>query len=471
MHGIDCPVVKSSRVLVVGLGLALFMSSGCRTGETWAPKLPKFGSSNLAFGSKPKEEIEPPALSFKPGEANKQPSIGNSTQITTDTSRGSASPRAPYTFQEPNNSPGSASTGLVPAPTSQNALAGNSPSQGLPNLGGASSGVSTSPPASQLGRLPVSPGGDGRVVYNEMEPNRNPGNPVLSDSSLGGLNNSVVDSPLLPRGQNPSAQREIRGIPGGSLGNPLGGNTSNSGTSAPSNNGGLPPAPSRGPATPNNLAPLDSRAPSNGPTSPNGLPPIGQTPSSLPTGLPSAPNSGLSNNALPPAAASSFPSGLGQSLPPANQSQNNTGGSMAPRTPNQSSPLGLTNPAPNHQGGTSGQNTGNSSNTFRPGSVGSPSQPNAMPNYRQTQHGAFPGLPAWPGSSSGSTAPVSAPASRPSQPTGTLQPNGAGLPGLPGALPPVGQRSTSGSSALPSFPGTSPTSGQVVCEGDHCEVR
>lgn len=395
MHGISCPVVTSSRVLVVGLSLALLLPSGCQMGETWAPKLPKFGGSNLAFGSKPKEAIEPPALSFKPGEANKQPSIGNSTQLATDTRSGSTPPRAPYTFQEANNSTATASTGLVPAPTRTDSLAGSRPGQGLPNLGSPSSGVSSSPPASALPQLPPTAGGVSQVGYERAEPTRSPANPVLSDSSLAGLNNSVVNSPLLPGGQNPSSHRDIRGIPGGSLGNPLGSNTVSTSTSSPLGAGGLPPAPARGPAPSNNFA---------------------------------------------------------QPNPASTQ-------------------LGLPSPAPNHQAAASGLPTVNSSSGFRPGSVGTQAQPNPTPNYRQTQHGAFPGLPAWPGSNSGSTAPVSTPAAVPSQPTGTLQPVGAGLPGLPGSLPPVGHRTTSGSPALPSFPGAGNAPGQVVCEGGQCIVR
>lgn len=460
MHGIDRPVLKSYRAWVVGLGLAVFVSSGCQTGESWAPKLPKFGS-NLVFGSKPKEQIEPPALSFKPSESNSATSDRKPTQLAGNPSTGSSNsgqstPRAPYSFQETSNPRESTADSIA------NQLPANR-STGLPNA---------SPPASALGQLPPSPGGVGQVGYNHSEPPKS--NP---SSSLTGLSNSVVNSPLLPSAQNPSGMREIRSIPGGSLGNPLGSSTNTSDlglspqttTRSPS----LPPAPGVGAGSPLN--------------SPAGLPPLGQSSPSR-SALPSSSGSlGLPSNPTP----------VSSSLP--NPALSNTGLPSPPMSgtaPTASSlPAERANPTP-------------ATSSFRPGSVGisgsaggtpafgsvSPSQPTASqppasqppasqpattsaPNYGQTPHGAYPGLPAWPGSQNGSravapTTPAGAlpaglpPAGLPPARSGT-----SNVPAAPTSLPMGGLQPTSGSTALPSFPNAGPVPGQVVCDGDQCVIR
>ncbi|MDP1564389.1 MAG: hypothetical protein Q8M16_23665 [Pirellulaceae bacterium] len=450
MHGIDRPVLSLYQVLAVGFGLTLALSSGCRLGESWSPKMPNFGGSGLVFGAKPKDEIDPPALSFKPSEFNTPASNRNNTQLAGNAAAsgsgpGQVTPRAPYSFQESSN------------PRERDS---NSTASRLPDTR-PSTGSNPNPPASALGQLPPSPGGVGQVGYDRLDtPRSDVGSP------LGGLGNSVVNSPLLPSGQNPSSQREIRGIPGGSLGNPLGssaGNTSSYNTSVQDPN----------PSSPSGLPSLP---PSPMATSPS-------APTSSMSGLPSAGSFSPPRSTLPlPNASPGLPapaSTYGQSLPPAVQPSLGSARlpnlapaippNLAPANPAPASPVASngtaleappTNPAPARGG-------------FLPGSVGSGQPgPTAAPTYRQTQHGAYPGLPAWPGSNGAppSAAPV-APAglnqSLPSAPTTSH--NSTSL--HPTSMQNINQRPTSGSSALPSFPVSGPAPGQVVCDGEQCVVR
>ncbi len=453
MHGIDRPVLKSYRAWVVGLGLAVFVSSGCQTSESWAPKLPKFGS-NLVFGSKPKDQIEPPALSFKPSESNSAATGRNPTQLaanrdTGSSSSGQSTPRAPYSFQETSD----------PRENTGNPIANQSPatrSSVLPN-----SSPNSSPPASSLGQLPPSPGGVGQVGYNASEPPKS--NP---NSSLSGLNNSVVNSPLLPSGQNPSGMREIRSIPGGSLGNPLGSNTGSNSTdmglspSATTRSPSLPPAPGVG-----TNSPLSS---------PAGLPPIGQSSpprSALPApsgslGLPanpapvssSLPNPALSNTGLPSPSMSGSTAPTGTALQPGRTNHTPASPSFRPGSVGVAGSVGGA-PAP-----------GSVSTSQPPANQPPASQPPASqpaPNYGQTPHGVYPGLPAWPGSQNSSPAIVpTTPAGFPPARSGT-----SNAPAAPTSLPMGGPQPTSGSTALPSFPTAGSAPGQVVCDGDQCVIR
>lgn len=434
MHGTDRSIMNWYQVWAVGFGISMILSSGCRSGESWAPSLPKFGGSNLVFGSKPKEAIDPPALSFKPSEPNPSASSRTSTQLAANTaiegsrSSGSSSnsspPRAPYSFQESNNS---SSSDVTPPPAS-------SVANTLPTS------PRTSPPASVLGQLPPLPGGIGQVGYERSESPRSEINPQSAP-----LNSSVVNSPLLPSGQNSLDQREIRSIPGGSLGNPLGSNVGNNignpvpglnsseGTSAglPS----LPPAPASSSGLPSPMSSLSS------------LPVAGLPTAASPASIPAAP---LSAAPTFPAPGSSNLTSPGLPMP---------GAESSGPLPGNSSTLATT-PSNSSSPGT----------RFRPGSVGG-GQSSTTPNYRQTQHGAYPGLPAWPGSTA---APAAVPATLPAGANQTLPsaptfgPSGGGVPT---SLPALGQPSASGSSALPSFPVSGQTSGQLVCDGDQCVIR
>lgn len=471
MHGIDRPVLSSYRVLALGF-LTLALSSGCRLSESWAPKMPNFGGSGLVFGSKPKDEIDPPALSFKPSETNTPAANRNTTQLAgnsgaSGSGTGQATPRAPYSFQESSQ----------PGERDANAMASR-----LPEMR-PSTNSNPNPPASPLGQLPPSPGGVGQVGYERPETPR-------SDvgSTLGGLGNSVVNSPLLPSGQNPSAQREIRSIPGGSLGNPLGSSLGN----PPSSSLGNPSSSISG-----NLSSYPSSAPNANPSSPAGLPSLPPAPmatstsapttsaptTSLSSGLPKVGNLNPSQTTLPsPNGSSGLPAPAatyGQTLPPAVQPSPSSTRlpNVAPALPSNPAPL---NPSPLNpvasNGTTSDEprtNPAPAGSGFLPGSVrvGQPG-PAAAPSYRQTQHGAYPGLPAWPGSNStpSSAAPV-APAglnqSLPSAPT--ISPNGTSI--HPTSMQNTHLRPTSGSAALPSFPVSGSTPGQVVCDGDQCVIR
>jgi hypothetical protein len=443
MHAIDRRILQLFRVLVVGLGLSNLVFCGCKSGESWAPKLPTFGGSNLVFGSKSKDEIAPPAMSFKPGEATKPSTSGNPSQLASNSmNSGSSSsatpPRAPYSFREPNTA----------ATNTLDSVAGSPPSR-TP-----ATNVDSNPPAAALGQLPANPGGVSQVGYDRTETPRSG-----TGTTLGGFNESVVNSPLLPSGQDPSSQRNIRGIPGGSLGNPLGGssgmvNNSPSTSRLPS----LPPSPSADVST-------TTSAMSGSPTSG-----MSSTSSAMPATSSAAGLSAAANRVV-------------QSTPPSAQ------------LPGLPSP-GLTSPSLPHAGlpnaGVPGPNlvtagptapnqtaipAATSSSGFRPGSVGagqsatSPASPGTS-NYRQTQHGAYPGLPAWPGGNATSSPTGSA------TPAGFTQPSSATpandqrvLPSLPGSASPPRQQPTSGTSALPSFPGAAQAAGQVVCDGDQCVVR
>jgi hypothetical protein len=198
--------------LIAMAGLCV-IGLGCRSDSAWTPTLPKFGSSNLVFGSRSNSDdtIEPPALSFRPGEGARPPGGPGATQIATNsgsTNSGSAD-SATMTSKSPlppTGMPG----GLTRPPYAYEASPGrdNSAESLATNNRSTTSGGGAGP-------LAAGPATANLAGFNAAESSSD------MNQSLAGFNHSVTTSPLLPAGPGANQGRDIRGIPGGSLGNPL----------------------------------------------------------------------------------------------------------------------------------------------------------------------------------------------------------------------------------------------------------
>ena len=222
-----CLQWRLTGVLVAGL---LFGGGGCKTGESWAPTFPKWGQSNLVFGSgsKPEKKIEPPALAFQPTEMNGPGAASTDSSslaasapamalpsgradstagpgMGTPAAPGSANPfglsanglaRSPYQMDEASNMAPS-----VALPTPGSLASARNSALGVPGLGDGSAVQRAGAPLGQSG-------GVSGVGYQASEG---------SVAGLGAMNQSVVNSPLLPRGGDASDPGMIREIPGGRL--------------------------------------------------------------------------------------------------------------------------------------------------------------------------------------------------------------------------------------------------------------
>lgn len=91
-----------SRTATTGLlATMLLLPLGCKTGESWAPKMPKFGMPEIAFGKKSAEdEIQPPAMRFSPDGDMGSPDTLPERSLAGSSYTPNQLPREPYAVDE-----------------------------------------------------------------------------------------------------------------------------------------------------------------------------------------------------------------------------------------------------------------------------------------------------------------------------------------------------------------------------------
>lgn len=195
----------TKRTVVACLSIGFLMPLGCKSGGIWTPKMPKFGMPELAFGSKKKEDkIQPPAMNFTPdGERGSSiaqlPDRSFPDVAKSDNSSGFS--REPYAVDDESGS----SLADIARQRAQT-LVDNADSM-------AQRGTSMAQRGSQNAM---------NSVNQRIDQYRTQGQQGL-ESAQDRLQNSIADSRLLPSDRNDIGRPNITGIPGGSLGNPIGG--------------------------------------------------------------------------------------------------------------------------------------------------------------------------------------------------------------------------------------------------------
>ncbi|GEM_PF-1549815 len=179
---------------IVGVCIFLItLQMGCKSGEAWAPKMPKFGVPALAFGTKSKasDKVEPPAMSFTPDQAD-QTRMANNNVRPTNTANGaellgqSSPSRSPYNVDQEDSSTSALASGAAQRQeaikSDVNRLAGN--------------------------RSDLGSGGFGQDMASKTElPGRS-------------IDNSITNSNLLDSSNSGTGFADVRSIPGGPIGNP-----------------------------------------------------------------------------------------------------------------------------------------------------------------------------------------------------------------------------------------------------------
>lgn len=438
-------LMRRTSVIVGVCLLSTTLQIGCKSGEAWTPKMPKFGTPALAFGTKSKadEKIEPPAMNFSPDQTDR-------TRLAKEARRPFGVPDSSETLGR--NTPSRSPYAVDEEDTSTSALA-------------EAARVRQENTKSEIDRLR-----DSGLKSNSTG--------LGSTNSFAGygqsgrnMDNSITNSPLMPSGNNGSGLADIRSIPGGPIGNsypsPKLNNSLEADRSAPAQNSfpSLPAAPNSSLAG-NALPPAFNNSAAPGI---NGL-------STLPADLGSSSSSMITNqNMLPPPPPPGFGQSASSGLASGGLNAGLPSASTIPSTPGggYNAQVTATTPAPSMQ-------------TVAPLQPAAPARPNPGASFRPGSTASASGLPAFPTSGNANRSPAAAPQGYPQTPapaypttphgsfrpaTGNVQPVNyqSGLPAFPGNASngqfPAANRNAANPQAMPA--GSPPG---MVCVGDQCFV-